>query len=155
MALLASVPPRPQAQSPATRSAPISQEGSAFGPWKRKRQIRRSCTTRQVPRPPPWDDPGSGGLGLKTQAMGPRRVMLEPKRRQHMYVVASWCIYMPNWYVSDRVNLRSFLGSPNQCDPGASLSKTIGDQGIQEAKLMSRSNARLNQSCSLLHSTWN
>ena len=32
-------------------------------------------------------------------------------------------------------NSRSFLASPNQCDPGASLSKTIGIQGIQEDEL--------------------
>ena len=32
-------------------------------------------------------------------------------------------------------NSRSFLASPNQCDPGASQSETIGIQGIQEAEL--------------------
>ena len=42
---------------------------------------------------------------------------------------------------------RSFLASPNQCDPGASLSKTIGIQGIQEAGLAS---SKKDSECSLL-----
>ena len=66
----------------------------------------------------------------KTQAKIPRRVMLEPKWQQYiMYVV-----YV---YALECANLRSFLGSPHQCDPGASLSENIEDQGIQEAKLAS------------------
>ena len=44
-------------------------------------------------------------------------------------------------------NSRSFLASPNQCDPGASLSKTIGIQGIQEDELAS---SKKDSECSLL-----
>ena len=66
--------------------------------------------------------------------------MLEPKRRQ-------FDIYVVYVYALKCANLRSFLGSPNQCDPGASLSENIGDQGIQEAKL---ANSKLGQQSSLL-----
>ena len=118
-----------QAQSPVARSVPISHEGYAFGPIK-ERQING---TVQRPSGVPASALGQswvGWVGLKTQAMIPRRVMLEPKRQQYiMYVV-----YV---YALECANLRSFLGSPNQCDPGASLSENIGDQGIQEAKLAS------------------
>ena len=86
-------------------------------------------TTRQVFRPPPWNDPGSGGWGLNSQARFPQGVVLEPKcdSTSTEFILCTRIVKC--------ANSRSFLASPNQCDPGASLSKTIGIQGIQEDEL--------------------
>ena len=70
-----------QAQSPAARSDPISQEGYEFEPIKE----RQHNGTLQRPSGVPASALGQswvGWVGLKTQAMIPRRVMLELKWQQ-------------------------------------------------------------------------
>ena len=86
-------------------------------------------TDFQVSRPPHLGQTWVGWVGLKTHTSTvPRGVVLEPKWR--WYDRRSYLVYV---CILKYANSRSFLGSPNQCDPGASLSENIGGQGIQEA----------------------
>ena len=69
-----------------------------------------------------------GGIKF-TSTLPPLGVVLEPKcdSTTNEFILCT-CIVK---YAKSK----SFLASPNQCDPGASLSKTIGIQGIQEDEL--------------------
>ena len=94
-----------------------------------KRKTDMLYTDFQVSRPPHLGQTWVGWVGLKhTQARFPEGSCLSRNGDGTIEEVIS-CTCVSLKYA----NSRSFLGSPNQCDPGASLSENIGGQGIQEA----------------------